>query len=135
MIGYLLDTSALWHLFRNTGTAEQWREPVRVGAFRICEPTRAEFLFSAKGPAHRDALTDAVDELCVPTAVPKGVWRWVDAAQYKLTQQGQHRSAGVVDLVVCATAVHHGLTVLHTDNDFTTVSRVLPELREYDVRR
>lgn len=135
MIGYLFDTSALWYLFRNKKSAEQWREPARVGALRLCEPTRAEFLFSATGPAHRDALADAVDELCTPAAAPKGVWRWVDNAQYKLTQQGQHRSAGVVDLLVCATAVHHGLTVLHTDNDFGTVSRVLPDLREYDLRR
>jgi predicted nucleic acid-binding protein len=40
----------------------------------------------------------------------------------------------VVDLVVCATAVHHDLTVLHADGDFPAVARVLPELRERDIR-
>ncbi|MEV6322520.1 PIN domain-containing protein [Nocardia sp. NPDC051787] len=135
MIGYLLDTTAIWYLLRNPDAADHWREPARAGALRICEPTRAEFLFSAAGPANRDEMTDALDELCGLAAVPKSVWRWVDAAQYKLTQRGQHRSAGVIDLVVCATAVHHGLTVLHTDNDFTAVAGVIAELSEHDIRR
>ncbi|WP_405132707.1 PIN domain-containing protein [Nocardia sp. NBC_01388] len=135
MIGYLVDTSALWHIFRNPEAAETWREPARAGSLYMCEPTRAEFLYSATGPAHRDEMADALDELCQPVSVPKSVWRWVDAAQYKLTQRGLHRSAGVVDLVLCATAVHHDLIVLHTDNDFTTVSSVMKELRERDIRR
>jgi predicted nucleic acid-binding protein len=135
VIGYLLDTSAIWHLFRNRDVAEAWREPARTGSLCICEPTRAEFLVSATGPAHRDELSGALDELCRPVAVPKTAWRWVDSAQYKLTQRGQHRSADVVDLVVCATAVHHDLTLLHVDNDFAAVARVSDELRQYDVRR
>ncbi|MEY9997244.1 putative nucleic acid-binding protein [Streptomyces sp. V4I8] len=55
---------------------------------------------------------------------------WVDAAQYKLTQKGQHRSAGAMDLILCATAVHHGLHVLHRDNDFHAVARVMKDLQE-----
>jgi predicted nucleic acid-binding protein len=58
----------------------------------------------------------------------------VDSAQYELTQRGQHRSVGAVDLLVCATAVHHGHTVLHADNDFTTVATVLKEARQRDAR-
>lgn len=73
--------------------------------------------------------------LCEPVPVPKQAWRWVDTAQYKLTQKGQHRSVGVLDLLLCATAVHHGLSLLHVDNDFCTVSRVMPELLERDIHR
>ncbi|WP_327112979.1 hypothetical protein OHB12_30230 [Nocardia sp. NBC_01730] len=51
-----------------------------------------------------------------------------------MTQRGQYRWAGVVDLVVRATAVHHDLTVLHADADFAAVARVLPELRQRDIR-
>lgn len=46
----------------------------------------------------------------------------------------QHRSAGAIDLLVCATAVHHGHTVLHVDNDFTTVAAVLKEVQQRDAR-
>jgi predicted nucleic acid-binding protein len=66
--------------------------------------------------------------------VPKAAWRWVDTAQYKLTQAGQHRSAGVPDLLVCATAVHRGHTVLHVDNDFVAVASVLKDLQQRDIR-
>ncbi|MFE6070656.1 PIN domain-containing protein [Streptomyces sp. NPDC056525] len=55
--------------------------------------------------------------------------------QYKLTQKGQHHAAGVVDLLLCATAVHHGLTLLHRDDDFATVARVLKGVEQQDVRR
>ncbi|MFE3190387.1 PIN domain-containing protein [Nocardia sp. NPDC059240] len=133
MTGYLLDTSALWYIFRNPDEAERWREPARVGALYLCEPTRTELLYSATSSAHRDEMAEALDELCRPAPVPKSAWRWVDSAQYKLTQRGLHRSAGVVDLVVCATAVHHDLTVLHIDNDFATVSSVLGELKQRNI--
>lgn len=102
--------------------------------FHVCEPTRAEFLYSATSPAHRDELAEEIDALCRFSPVPKNAWRWVDTAQYKLTQQGQHRAAGAIDLLVCATAAHHGHTVLHVDNDFATVAAVLKEVQERDIR-
>jgi len=100
----------------------------------VCEPTRVEFLYSATGPAHRDELAGELDDLCAVAPVPRNGWRWVDNAQYKLTQKGQHRGPGPIDLLLCATAVHHGLTVLHVDRDFATVADVLPELQQRDVR-
>ncbi|MDT7842984.1 PIN domain-containing protein [Streptomyces justiciae] len=134
MITYLLDTSALWYLFRTPGALRAWEGHLAAGAFHICEPTRTEFLCSATGPAHRDDLADELDAMCHLSPVPKDAWRWVDAAQYKLTQYGQHRAAGAVDLLVCATAVHHGHTVLHVDNDFVTVAAVLKEVDQRDAR-
>lgn len=131
---YLLDTSALWHLFRTPGAMAPWEAQIGAGAFRLAESTRAEFLFSATGPAHRDELADEIDTLCGRADVPKGAWRWVDTAQYRLTQRGQHRSAGALDLLLCATAVHHDLTVLHVDNDFATVAEALKEVRQRDIR-
>jgi predicted nucleic acid-binding protein len=102
--------------------------------FHLCEPTRAEFLYSATSPSHRDELAEELDALCLLSPVPKNAWRWVDTAQYKLTQQGRHRAAGAIDLLVCATAVHHGHTVLHVDNDFVTVAGVLKEVQQRDAR-
>lgn len=134
MITYLLDTSALWHLFRTPGALPAWEGYIAAGAFRVCEPTRTEFLYSATSSAHRDELADELDVFCAPAAVPKNAWRWVDTAQYKLTQVGRHRSAGPVDLLVCATAVHHGLTVLHVDNDFATVANTVKDVEQRDIR-
>jgi predicted nucleic acid-binding protein len=134
VIGYLLDASGLWHLLRTPTLMSAWEGHIAAGALRVCEPTRTEFLYSATGPAHRDELADELDALCSTAPVPKNAWRWVETAQYKLTQKGQHRAAGPIDLLVCATAVHHDLTVLHVDNDYATVAAVLPELRQHDVR-
>lgn len=134
MTGYLLDTSALWRLFRDKKVFDAWESERNVGAFHICEATRTEFLFSAQGPVRRDEMAERLDALCDLAPVPKAAWRWVDTAQYKLTQRGQNRSAGPIDLLVCATAVHHDMTVLHTDNDFVAVASVLTELRERDIR-
>lgn len=134
-MSYLIDTSALWYLLRNTNVLETWADRITTQPLRICEPTRAEFLYSATDPAHRDELKDELNTLCELAPVPETAWRWVEQAQYKLTQKGQHRAAGVIDLLLCATAVHHGLTVLHVDDDFATVAKVMTEVEQRDVRR
>jgi predicted nucleic acid-binding protein len=134
LIGYLLDTSGLRHLLRNRAAMAVWMNHIAAGALRACEPTRVEFLYSATGPAHRDELADELDTLCGSAPVPKNGWRWVDNAQYKLTQKGQHRGPGPIDLLICATAVHYGLTVLHVDSDFAAVADVLPEVQQRDLR-
>lgn len=134
VIGYLIDTSGLWHLLRAPAVKAAWDDHIAAGALRVCEPTRAEFLYSARNAAHRDDLAEELDTMCPRAAVPQRAWRWIDTAQYKLTQRGQHRGPGVVDLLVCATAVHHGLTVLHVDGDFAAVARVVPEVSQRDIR-
>jgi predicted nucleic acid-binding protein len=44
--------------------------------------------------------------------------------QQGLTDRGTHRSAGVADLFVAATAEAHGMTLLHYDADFVEVANV-----------
>lgn len=134
MITYLIDTGAYVDLVTEPSIRRRWDAEIETGAIGICEPTRAEILYSARGPSHRDELDAELSDLFGGVAVPKDAWRWVDSAQYKLTLKGQHRSAGPIDLLVCATAVHHGLIVLHRDNDFAAVARVLPEVEQLDLR-
>jgi hypothetical protein len=45
-----------------------------------------------------------------------------------------HRSASAVDLMIAATAAHHGLTVLHDDADYrTAVARHAPDMAEHNI--
>ena len=132
--GFLLDTSAFWHLTRAPETMKAWEHYGAEGMFHVSEPTRAEILYSAENAAHRHEMASVLDILCELAPVPKDAWRWADAAQYKLTLKSQHRGPGPSDLVVAATAVHHGLTVLHVDSDFVTIASVLSELRQQDIR-
>ncbi|MFE0653191.1 PIN domain nuclease [Streptomyces sp. NPDC059534] len=131
MITYLVDTSAYVHLGIDPAAHRRWDAEIETGAIGMCEATRTEILFTATGPDDRDETLSALFGI---VRVPKDAWRWVETAQYKLTQKGQHRAAGVVDLLICATAVHHGLTILHRDDDFATVARVLKEVEQQDVR-
>ena len=130
---FLLDASAYWRLMLESSLREVWAEAVDAGDLAACEATRAEILYSARGAEDRDRMADALDVLCEPAAVPKNAWRWVDTAQHKLTLAGQHRSAGPLDLLVAAAAVHHNLTILHDDKDYTALARVLPEIAEHCV--
>ncbi|MGV9771511.1 hypothetical protein [Streptosporangium sp. NPDC003464] len=84
--------------------------------------------------AHGGGPEAELEALCRSVPVPEAAWRWVENAQYKLTEKGQHRSAGPIDLLLCATAVHHGLTVPHIDDDSVTVSMVMTEVLQRDVR-
>ncbi|MFF9065150.1 PIN domain-containing protein [Streptomyces sp. NPDC014891] len=134
MITYLVDTSAYVHLGTDPAAQRRWDAEIETGALGMCEATRTELLFSAVNADDRDAIDEDLAAMFAPVRVPKDAWRWVESAQYKLTRTGQHRAAGVIDLLVCATAVHHGLTVLHRDNDFASVARVLKEVEQMDVR-
>lgn len=50
-----------------------------------------------------------------------------------MARASEHRSASAVDLIIAATAAHHGLTVLHDDADYRTVARHSPELSEHSI--
>ncbi len=75
-------------------------------------------------------MSGLFDELYPDAAVPKGAWQWAESAQYRLLRHGAHRALSAVDLLICATAAHHGLVVLHDDRDFATAARFLPDLRQ-----
>jgi predicted nucleic acid-binding protein len=47
--------------------------------------------------------------------------------------RGHHRAISVVDWLICATAAHHDLVVLHDDQDFRAAAVLLPDLREWNV--
>ncbi|HJP74132.1 MAG TPA: hypothetical protein VJ914_07685 [Pseudonocardiaceae bacterium] len=100
MTGYLLDTSAIWRLFRLGIRAGIWRSAsMRANSGRV-----PLFRYESRAP---DEIAGHLDALCDLAPVPKSAWRWVDTAQYKLTQRGQY---------------------------FAAVARVLPDLSERDIR-
>lgn len=131
---YLIDTSAAWELLRVPSTREVWEQEISAKTVGICDATRTEILYSARSSRHRDQMAERLDLSFGRIPVPKRAWAWIESTQYKLTQVGQHRSADVVDLLVCATAAHHDLTILHVDNDYRAVASVIPEVRQRDIR-
>lgn len=133
MIGYLIDSSALWRVLRSERLHELWRPVVMDGDVRSCYPQRAEFLRSARDHSEFGQFEGMFTDLYDDVAVPKNAGSWVAALQRGAAQRGSHRALSAVDLQVCATAAHHGLTVLHDDNDYVTAAGLATELAERNV--
>lgn len=133
MIRYLLDSSALWRILRDSALREAWAEVVSVGAIGSCHAQRVEFRRSARNIDEYEQMSGMFNELYPDARIPKACWRWIDAAQYRLLRQGAHRALSAVDLLICATAAQHDLIVLHDDKDFATAARCLPDVRERSI--
>jgi predicted nucleic acid-binding protein len=133
VIRYLLDSSALWRILRDEPLRTSWADVIAAGAIGSCAPQRTEFMRSARGTDEYDEMSAMFRDLYTDAAIPKGTWRWVEFAQYRLVRHGAHRSLSAVDLVICAIAAQRDLVVLHDDGDFATAGRHLPDLRERSV--
>ena len=82
----------------------------------------------------RGAGAAAGSRLYPDVSVPKNAGRWIASVQHHMATAGEHRSASAVDLMIAATAAHHGLTVLHDDADYRTVARHAPDFSEHNIR-
>lgn len=130
---YLLDTSALFRLLRDPKLQSAWYDAIDAGSIASCYPQRAEFLYNARDGREYDEISEMFADLYPDVSVPKNTGRWIDTVQHRLAVAGQHRSASAVDLMIGATAAHHGLTVLHDDADYRTVARHAPDLSEHSI--
>jgi predicted nucleic acid-binding protein len=133
VIRYLLDSSALWRILRDAALRSAWAEVISLGVIASCHPQRVEFRRSARNLNEYEQMSEMFDSLYPDGAVPKSVWRWIESAQYRLVRHSAHRALSAVDLLICATAAHHGLVVLHDDNDFVAAARCVPDLRERNI--
>lgn len=92
------------------------------GALYMTEIVALELLYSARGPADYEARWEGLATL---------PWLHMDEAvaaealdlQRRLAEIGQHRRP-IPDLLVAATAIVHGATVLHYDRDFDHIAEV-----------
>lgn len=131
---YLLDTSGLVRLLRDSNLQVAWYDAIDAGAIASCYVQRAEFLYSARNGREYDEIAEMFTDLYPDAAVPKNAGRWISAVQHRMAQAGEHRSASAVDLVIAATAAHHGLAVLHDDADYRAIARHASDLLEHNVR-
>jgi len=130
VIRYLLDSSALWRLLRDAKLRASWADVVSLGVIGCCHPQRVEFRRSARTIDEYEQMSEMFDALYPDAPVPKSAWRWIESAQFRLLRHGAHRGLSAVGLLICATAAHHDLVVLHDDSDFVTAGRYLSDLRE-----
>ncbi|MFD3874315.1 PIN domain nuclease [Streptomyces sp. NPDC058623] len=123
-VTHLIDTSAVARILTNEDVRKAWQDHLAEGVIGICEISELEILFSARSLADRLEKEALLGELFNWATVPDGAYVRARAVQRLLTDRGEHRSAGPVDLLVAATAELTGLTLLHYDRDFDTIARV-----------
>ena len=119
---YLADKSALARL--HLPAVREELEPLMTRALvGICGVTELEMLYSARNIQERARMKEQLEASLDRIDIPEDIWEQAAEIQEALTEQAQHRSASIPDLIVAATARARGLEVLHYDRDFDTIAR------------
>ena len=119
---YLIDTSGLFRILQES-YRKAWADQLAAGVIATCPIVELEFLYSARSLADRLEKRRLLHDLFGWTPMPDRAYERAEELQQLMTEQGTHRSAGPVDLLIAATAEHSRLTILCDDNDFATVAR------------
>ena len=132
MAQYLADTSALERL-HHPDVLQRVEALYLNGRIATCWSVDLELLYSARNAdAHAAVLTDRRFLPRVPCGDAVGD-RAIEV-QGLLARSGRHRLP-INDLVLAAAAELSGLTVLHYDHDFETISEVTGQDNEWVVPR
>jgi predicted nucleic acid-binding protein len=117
---YLVDKSAFEQQRHSADAADVLTALARENQLATCEVIALELLYSTRGPSEYEKRWAGLQSL---------VWLPVDAEvtkraldiQRRLARAGQHRRP-IPDLLIAATALVHGATVLHYDRDFDLIA-------------
>lgn len=129
---YLVDKSALARL--HVPAVRDALTPVLDrGLGSICGVTELEMLFSARNIDERHRIKRQLEASLSSVDTPENVWKLASDLQEALTENGQHRSASIADLVIAVTAGRHRLTILHYDRDFDTIATITKQQAKWVV--
>jgi len=134
VIVFLADKSA-WEQARYDQLAEDRLVLLREAhQLAICTVTAAELLYSSRNYKEFVANRADYDALRWMDISPEAQRRALDVMQ-ALALRGQHRSVGIPDLLIAASAEVHQATVLHCDSDFERIAEVTGQPHEWIVPR
>ena len=120
---YLIDTSGLFRILQEQ-YREVWMDQMTAGVIATCPLVELEFLYSARSRADRTEKRRMLEAVFGWVPMREGAWERADEVQQALTERGEHRSAGPVDLLIAATAEQQRLIMLTDDKDFEVVASV-----------
>lgn len=108
---------------------------VLSGQVGVSIATELEVGFSARSTADYRLMRTTVMDRLLAVSIPFRAEQRAREVQAALVERGEHRSAGVADLLIAATAEIEGLTVLHYDADFDLIASVTGQPTEWVVPR
>lgn len=130
----MVDTS-VWHRVGDPAISGRWQQLLADDVVAICPQVRLEVLYSARSAKDYERTRDllgAIHQL----ETPSSCWLRAEAVQAELARKAMHhRSVTIADLVIAATAEHHGCTVLHYDSDYDLIARVTGRPAQWVVPR
>jgi predicted nucleic acid-binding protein len=121
---WLIDKSALVRL-AHSEDPDLWANRIERGLVHISNVTRLEIGYSAQsGEVARRAFRESpLAAMPVEYLTPNIEYRALEV-QILLADRGQHRGPSIPDLIIAATAELSGLTILHVDKDFDTITAI-----------
>jgi predicted nucleic acid-binding protein len=118
----LIDTSAWVEFLRDTGSSICGRvDDLLAMDIATCDPIRMEVLAGARDETH---LRDLRGLLARASLLPTEPVDYEEAAAiYRGCRRHGQTVRRLIDCLIAATAIRHGVPVLHSDSDFEVIGR------------
>ena len=123
----LIDTSAWIEFLRGTDSAACQRvDGLLAEPIATCDPVRMELLAGARSEAHLAELRALIARA---TVLPTTSVHYEQAAGlYRQARASGLTVRRLVDCLIAAVAIDHGIALLHADRDFDALGRISPGL-------
>lgn len=136
----LVDNSVIQRLSK-PAVLLAWQRLVQRGDIATCLPLLLEAGYSARSARAHSVLIDLEQNAKIILPPTPEITPIAISIQKALFAAGKGRSAGISDIQIAATAIHHAtptcpVIVMHYDADFDHIQGVAPELQaEWIVQR
>ena len=132
MARYLVDSSAFGRMPR-IAVAERLEPLIEAGEIAYCGILLLEILYSARGSRDLEQTRNDLSRSLTWVPTTDADFGRAGNVMALLARAGSHRSASLPDLILAAVAERAGLTVLHYDKDFDSISSVTRQKTEWVV--
>lgn len=129
MTRYLVDNSVLQRLPRSAKVRDALTEILDADhELCSCAATLDEFAFSIRSISEHAEATRRMRTSFLYLPMDPAIDQIIIDIRTALVRSGSGRAAGVIDVVIAATAVHQHANVLHYDSDYDHISGAFPDL-------
>lgn len=133
MTSYLIDNSALARYGQPTVSAALTPLIAR-GLVGVSIVTELEFGYSSRSPHDYERGRELLAEL-LPVGLSPRAEQTARTLQERLVRTGTHRAVALADILIAASALEEGVTILHYDADFDLIAEVTGQATEWVVPR
>src|SRR5690606_30531992 len=120
---YLIDTSAFARV-RVPSVRKVIAGLISEGVAATCVTVDLEAGYSGRTADDVRTIAESRRALYRNLPITEPIAEHAREMQVRMAARGQHRAAGIVDLLTAAVAEHYGATILHYDSDFEHIAAV-----------